>query len=271
MSITLNNINFLISLIKERSGISLSEEKLYLLESRLLPIAKKHKKENIESLVNMLRATPSEVIVKNIIEAMTTNESSFFRDTKPFEQFRDIAVPYLLKHVSNKKHFRIWSAACSTGQEPYSIAMTLLESPQYKDFSFEIVATDIASNVLEKAKNGLYSQFEVQRGVPITSLIKYFTQEGESWRIKDNVRDMVTFQTCNLIDSFNQMGSFDIIFCRNVLIYFDQETKMHVLENLKQCLEPHGLLFLGCAESIFAQTVAFKAMEGGTGIHTLAK
>lgn len=271
MSISFSNMKFLISLIKERSGICLTEEKLYLLDSRLQPIARKHHKDNIDNLVQLLRSEPHEAIIRDVIEAMTTNESSFFRDTKPFEQFRDIAIPYLAKHSPNKKHFRIWSAACSTGQEPYSIAMTLLESQQQNDFTFEILATDIADNVIEKARRGVYTQFEVQRGVPITLLIKYFTQNENNWEIKDNIKEMVTFQNFNLLDNPTSLGVFDVIFCRNVLIYFDQEVKMRALDNLKQCLEPHGLLFLGCSESIFTNTAAFQTLEGNTGIHILKK
>lgn len=207
MSISPSNLNFLLSLIKNASGIHLTEEKIYLLETRLLPVAKKHHHASLDAFITHLRGHADKAIETEIIEAMTTNESSFFRDIKPFEQFRDCVLPYLKKHMPNRKHLRIWSAACSTGQEPYSIAMTLLETAKQHGFTFEILATDIASHVVKKAEEGLYTQFEVQRGVPITMLIKYFTKENDCWRIKEEVRKTVRFQQCNLVENFANLDS----------------------------------------------------------------
>lgn len=271
MTLAPDDIQFLVGIIKKRSGIVLTEQKSYLLDSRLLPVAKSNHFETLAEMVKALRLTQDEAVLKAIIEAITTNESSFFRDITPFEQFRNVVLPYLTVHMPSKKKFRIWSAACSQGQEPYSIAMSLLEDGRYKDYQFDIVATDISIEALEKAKSGLYTQFEVQRGVPITYLVKYFEKEGECWRLRDQVRSMVQFQSCNLVGDFSQLGVFDIIFCRNVLIYFDQETKNEVLLKLSRQLEPHGLIFLSGTEGISAKSSPFSPLEDSTGIHRLVR
>jgi chemotaxis protein methyltransferase CheR len=190
---------------------------------------------------------------------MTTNESFFFRDKIPFDHFRDTIMPALLAARGAQRRVRIWCAACSTGQEPYSLAISLKEmGPQIAGWRVEIISTDISREVLEKAKAGIYSQFEVQRGLPIQLLVKYFTQVGEMWQIAPDVRAMVQYRTLNLLQDFSQLGTFDVVFCRNVLIYFDQERKIDVLGRLARIIEPDGYLVLGAAETVVGLTETFK-------------
>ncbi len=190
---------------------------------------------------------------------MTTNESFFFRDKIPFDHFRDTIMPGLLAARAAQRRMRIWCAACSTGQEPYSLAMLLKEmSQQVAGWRIEIISTDISREVLEKAKAGIYSQFEVQRGLPIQLLVKYFTQVGEMWQVAPEIRAMVQYRTLNLLQDFSQLGTFDVVFCRNVLIYFDQERKIDVLERLARVVEPDGYLVLGAAETVVGLTDTFK-------------
>lgn len=262
------DFEFLSGLLKVRSGLALTPEKTYLLESRLVPLAKERGLADIAAMVAALRAQPDEALMRDITDAMTTNESMFFRDHKPFDQFRDIVLPKVMEARADSKKIRIWSAACSNGQEPYSLAMLLCEQgDELAGWNIEIVATDICRKVLEKAREGFYSQFEVQRGLPITLLVKYFMQQEGQWRIKPEIRDMVKFQERNLLGSLSGMGRFDIILCRNVMIYFDEETKCEVLANVHGILEPHGFLFLGSTETIFSAMDKYKPVKDCRGLY----
>ena len=219
-----------------------------------------------------IRTKGGEEILTAVTEAMTTNESSFFRDIKPFEKFREFVLPKLLESRAAKRSFRIWCAAASTGQEPYSIAMILREEAEkLKGWRIEIVATDLSDEVLEKAKVGIYSQFEVQRGLPIQMLMKYFTQVKEMWQAEASLRAMVKFKNLNLLDDISALGAFDVIFCRNVLIYFDQETKGVILERMSKAMPPDGLLFLGGAETVLGVTKAFRPVNGQRGVYEQAE
>lgn len=250
MPLSEKEFRFLADTIKGYSGINLDNDKEYLLESRLLPIASKYGLGNLKDLVAYMRENKNESFLIEIMEAMTTNESLFFRDIKPFQYLTNIIIPEIIKKHPDKKTLKIWSAACSTGQEPYSVIMALLEDEKCKALDFSIFATDLDFHVLERAKEGLYSQFEVQRGVPINLLLKYFTQEGDQWRIKDDMRKKVKFEKFNLLDNAGSFDHFDIIMCRNVLIYFDEDTKKQVLHSLCSRMEPHSVLFLGASESV---------------------
>jgi chemotaxis protein methyltransferase CheR len=211
-------------LLKDQSGLDLAADKQYLIESRLLPLARKLL-SNIGDLVQKLKSGSIRINAQ-VVEAMTTNETFFFRDKTPFDHFRATIVPELKNARASRKALRIWCAAGSTGQEPYSLAMCLKEiSNQLRGWRTEIVATDLSEDVLEKSRSGLYSQFEVQRGLPIQMLVKYFKQAGDLWQINAEVRSMVQHRQLNLLHDFSHLGMFDVIFCRNVLIYFDQETK----------------------------------------------
>jgi chemotaxis protein methyltransferase CheR len=232
---------YLCELLKKRSGLALTADKEYLIESRLLPVARTHNCNSVSALILLIRTAVDPVLLNEVIEAMTTNESLFFRDTKPFEYLRKTLLP-AYKAQAGKSVLRIWSAACSTGQEPYSIAMCLQEeSAKMPGWKYEIVATDLASKVIEKSKEAVYSQFEVQRGLPIQMLVKYFTQLPDaSWQIKEPLRAMVAYRVQNLLEDFSTLGRFDIVFCRNVLIYFDEPTKAVVVERLAKVLGQGG-------------------------------
>jgi len=199
---------------------------------------------------------------------MTTNETFFFRDKIPFDHMRETILPVLTQARANRRSLRIWSAASSTGQEPYSIAMLLKEAGQsLQGWRIEIVASDLSQSVLEKSKAGLFSQFEVQRGLPIQLLVKHFTQVGELWQINADIRAMVQYRQLNLLHDFAQLGTFDVVFCRNVLIYFDQETKTGIFDRLAKVLEPDGVLALGAAESVIGVSDAFKPYPDRRGLY----
>ncbi len=262
------DFEFLSQMLKRRSGLTLNPDKVYLLESRLTPLARRRGLDGIDALVAELRRTNSETLAREITDAMTTNESFFFRDRTPFDIFERQVLPMLRQRRAARKRIRIWCAACSTGQEPYSLAMILKnQEAQWRDWSIEIIGTDIARPVLKKAEAGLYSQFEVQRGLPIQMLMKYFTQVGDQWQIAPEIRSMVKFKEFNLLDSFAPLGNFDVIYCRNVLIYFDQPTKKEVLERMRKIMPSDGVLFLGAAETVLGITDAFRPVRGQRGMY----
>src|SRR4051812_26106249 len=228
-AVTPLDYDYLRKMLRGRSGLVLSADKQYLVESRLLPLARRAGLGGLSELVQHLKGPNAEALTIEVDEAMTTNESFFFRDKVPFENFRDVILPSLMAARATQRRLRIWCAAAATGQEPYSLAMSLKEMGQkVAGWRIEIVATDLSTEVLEKAKAGIYSQFEVQRGLPIQLLVKYFTQIGETWQIAPDLRAMVQYRPLNLLHDFTHLGMFDVVFCRNVLIYFDQETKVNV-------------------------------------------
>jgi chemotaxis protein methyltransferase CheR len=259
---------YLRRLLRERSGLVLSADKHYLVESRLLSVARRAGTATLSELVQRLKAPNSERLIVEVVEAMTTNESFFFRDKVPFEQFRDTIMPALLTARGGTRRIRIWCAAASTGQEPYSLAMSLKEMGKaLEGCRVEILATDLSQEVLEKAKAGIYSQFEVQRGLPIQLLVKYFSQIGDTWQVAPEIRAMVQYRQLNLLNEFFQLGTFDVVFCRNVLIYFDQATKVSVLERLARVTERDGYLVLGAAETVVGLTEAFKPVVDRRGLY----
>jgi chemotaxis protein methyltransferase CheR len=265
---TPSDYDFLRKMLKTRSGLVLAAEKHYLVESRLMPIARKHSLLNLTGLVARLKAPDAEALTVEVVEAMTTNESFFFRDKLPFEQFRDTIIPALMAARGSSRRIRIWCAAAATGQEPYSLAIALKElGKELKGWRVEILATDISNEVLEKAKSGIYTQFEVQRGLPALMLIKYFSQIGETWQIAPEIRGMVKFMPLNLLDDFSHLGRFDVVFCRNVLIYFDQLTKSGVLDRIADVSERDGFLALGGAETVVGLTNRFKLIPDKRGLY----
>ena len=268
---TPQDFDYLRKMLRERSGQVLSAEKQYLAESRLLPVARKHGLAGLAELVDKLKATTAAApLTVEVIEAMTTNESFFFRDKMPFDHFRAVIMPALLAARAREKRIRIWCTACATGQEPYSLAMSLKAiGPALAGWRVEIVATDLSNEVLDKAKAGIYSQFEVQRGLPIQSLVKFFTKVDEAWQIAEEIRAMVKFRPLNLLNDFSPLGTFDLVFCRNVLIYFGQDTKIGVLNRLARQMPSDGFLILGAAETVVGLTDAFKPMADQRGIYVL--
>ncbi len=259
--------DYLRKLLKECSGLVLAADKQYLVESRLLPVAHRAGIGTLAELVQQLRGVKNGPLVTEVAEAMTTNESFFFRDKFPFEQFRETIMPALLAARAPHRRIRIWCAAASTGQEPYSLAMRLKEMGEMiAGRQIEIVATEFSTQVLEKAKSGIFSQFEVQRGLPIQLLIKYFDQIGNTWQINPDVRAMVQFRPLNLLHEFTHLGPFDLVFCRNVLIYFDHETKTRVLDRIARIMEQDGYLVLGAAETVVGLTDSFKPLPDCRGV-----
>lgn len=265
---TPQDYDFLCKLLKTRSGLVLSSAKHYLVESRLLPVARRAGLFNLSGLVARLRQPDAEQLTVEVVEAMMTNESFFFRDKVPFEQFRDTIMPALMTARASSRHIRIWCSAAATGQEPYSLAIVLKEmAKDLRGWRIEIVATDISNEVLEKARSGIYSQFEVQRGLPAMMLIKYFAQVAESWQIAPEIRSMVKFMPLNLLNDFTRLGRFDLVLCRNVLIYFDQPTKIDVLERIADVTERDGYLVLGGAETVVGLTPRFKPVPDQRGVY----
>ncbi|QOZ22608.1 protein-glutamate O-methyltransferase CheR [Bradyrhizobium sp. CCBAU 51753] len=256
---------YLRKLLKDHSGLDLSADKQYLIESRLLPLARKYGLSGIPDLVTKIRGG---AYIPQVVEAMTTNETFFFRDKVPFDHFRDTIMSDVLKARAARRSVRIWCAAGSTGQEPYSLAMCLKEmGAALAGWRVEIVATDLSQEVLEKSKAGIYSQFEVQRGLPIQMLVKYFKQSGELWQINPELRSMVQHRQLNLLHDFAQLGVFDVVFCRNVLIYFDQDTKINVFNRLARSMEADGFLVLGAAETVVGLTDSFKPVPERRGLY----
>ena len=258
---------YLRKILKDHSGLDLSADKQYLIESRLLPLSRKCGVPGIGELVQKMKSGSSSIIAQ-VVEAMTTNETFFFRDKIPFDHFRDTIMPEMLKARASRKSIRIWCAAGSTGQEPYSLAKSLKEmGAVLAGWRVEIIATDLSTEVLEKSKSGVYSQFEVQRGLPIQLLVKYFKQNGELWQVSPELRAMVQHRQLNLLHDFSQLGTFDVIFCRNVLIYFDQDTKINIFGRLAKAMEGDGFLVLGAAETVVGLTDVFKPFPDKRGLY----
>lgn len=242
--------DYLCRFLKDRSGLVLAAEKEYLVESRLAPVARRNACANVGQLIQRVMANGSDALRIEVVEAMMNNESFFFRDRIPFERMRDTILPDLSTKRAARKQIRIWCAACSTGQEPYSVAMLLDDYAGIHDWQIDILATDISNDALEQAKAGLYSQFEVQRGLPIQMLMRYFEQIDDQWQIGEKLRKRVRFRQSNLLSDFGSLGIFDVVFCRNVLIYFDHATKIDVLGRIRRSIAPDGYLVLGAAETM---------------------
>ena len=257
---------YLRKFLKERSGLDLSADKQYLVESRLIPLARRVGLAGIAELVQKIKGG-AEALTSEVVEAMTTNETFFFRDKIPFDHLRQTVLPELVQARASRRSLRIWCAASSTGQEPYSIAMCVKEFAGLAGWRVEIVGTDLSQAVLEKSKAGVFSQFEVQRGLPIQMLVKYFTQVGELWQLNADIRAMVQHRQLNLLQDFSHLGTFDVIFCRNVLIYFDQDTKTGIFERLARLLEGDGVLALGAAESVVGISDVFKPYPDRRGLY----
>jgi chemotaxis protein methyltransferase CheR len=271
MTAPLSSVAFetLATLLKTRSGLIIGTDKLYLLETRLAGIVKREKLTDMNGLAERLRRSGAgDGLARDVVEAMTTNESFFFRDDKPFLHFRNQALPRLVAARPPGGPLRVWSAASSSGQEAYSLAMIVAESSAaLSGRKVEIVGTDIARDQLARAREGLYSQFEVQRGLPVQMLMRYFRKEDSNWRIADPIRAMAQFREYNLLSDLRSLGRFDVVFCRNVLIYFDQPTKTRVLEAIAGLMPPDGLLYLGGAETVLGITPRFAPMQNERGVY----
>jgi chemotaxis protein methyltransferase CheR len=266
-----DNFTWICKHLFDTTGLVLGPDKLYLVESRLSPVARKYNAPDLDALTDAIRAGRNSDLMRDVTDAMMTNESFFFRDGKPFDQFKTVVLPRLLQARAANKTIRIWCAAASTGQEPYTIAMILKEeAAKLAGWRIEIVGTDLSREALDRAKLGAYSQFEVQRGLPITLLVKYFKQDGDRWLIAPELKTNITFKELNLLSDFTSLGTFDVVFCRNVLIYFDQPTKAKILDKISRMMPPDGVLYLGGAETVLGVTEKFAPMPNQRGIYIQA-
>lgn len=257
-----DNYRFLQEHIYSQVGIVLEEDKHYLFESRLAPIIRRLGLGTIDDLCALLKATCQAEISRQVVEAMTTNETYFFRDPAQYEAIRTVLLPRLIEERRDTKRLRFWSAAASTGQEAYSLAMRLVEAG-LSDWNIQILATDFSSKVLERARSGKYQQIEVNRGLPAALLVKYFRQSGAEWQLSDQVRRMVVFETIDLRSSMRALGPFDLVFCRNVMIYFDTQTKKNILKQLHGTMFRGGWLMLGGVETAFGVEEFFERRTVG--------
>ena len=266
------DVSFLVSFLRERTGMTVGTDKRGLIENRLGPIAAREKLAGVGDLIRLLKADPDHPLCEDVIDAMTTHETFFFRDLEPFDHLRKVLLPALLNERIQRRTLRIWSAACSTGQEAYSLAMLLEEvfaaNPSLgpiRSWKIEIVATDIGKRTLRRAKNGVYSRFEVSRGLSEALRARWFQPlEHGNWRVRDELKSRVVFKEHNLMESPSELGVFDLVLCRNLLIYFDLREKRQILSGLNSALAVDGRLMLGGAETLFGITPAFKREAGTT-------
>lgn len=256
-----NDFQFIYQLIRSECGIELDTGKEYLVDLRLSELAHAEGFGSVKKLIQSLMQTQSASLTRKTVDALTTNETSFFRDFKPFEYLRKEVIPYLSQRPN--KTINIWSAACSTGQEPYSIAMILQQYFPHllTEFQVNILATDISFNCLKIAQNGLYSQFQVNRGLPAAYLVRHFEQQGQDWQLKANIRELVKFREFNLIGPWNGLETMDVIFMSNVLMYFSSETKRMLFDRIHSLLKPDGYLFLGGSENPFSLNQHFVRVD----------
>lgn len=263
MTINLSAFTFISDLVRQDSAIIIGPGKEYLVESRLLPIARAEGHGDVGALIAKLQLTPDQRLRQRVVEAMTTNETSFFRDRDPFTLLNQVVLPELCRKRSATHRINVWSAACSSGQEPYSIAMSALDHPLItSDWQVQILATDISEEILHRAEQGRYSQLEVNRGLPAAMLVRHFERAETDWRVVPAVRNMVKFKRLNLGDPFD-LPLMDVIFLRNVLIYFDAATKADVLQRMRRVLKPDGFLFLGGSETTIGLDDGFERVAVG--------
>jgi len=250
MTVSASDFGYVSTLVRQRSAIVLEPGKEYLVEARLLPVAREAGLGSVGDLVARVRRAPTAPLAERVVEAMTTNETSWFRDVHPFSLLTDHLLPQLAVSRAAERRVRVWSAASSTGQEAYSIAMLLTDWLRTKPgWTASILATDLSQEVVDKARTGRYSQLEVNRGLPAPMLVKHFARSGTEWQVREELRRMVEFRTLNLATAFPSMPAFDIVFCRNVLIYFDTGTRRQVLDRIVRTMRPDGALLLGAAET----------------------
>jgi chemotaxis protein methyltransferase CheR len=267
-----DEVHYVRRLVLEHSAIALNAEKGYLVEARLTPLARSLGMASASELVARLRSSPDGELHRRAVDAMATHETSFFRDRKPFDVLREHVLPPLLARRAERRRLDVWSAGCSTGQEPYSIAMLLCEHfPELADWHVSILATDLSAVALDQASTGRFAQLEVNRGLPAQLLLKYFAKEGPDWVARPDLRARVAFRRLNLIEPWGRFPRFDLVFLRNVLIYFDEAAKRSVLARIADVLAPDGTLFLGSAETTLNAEARFRVVRhGGTSCYELA-
>ncbi len=263
---TPEEISAIADLVRRRSGVVIDIDKIYVLETRLAPVARREGFTTIAELIHDLKIRRDEALIWSVVEAMSSIETQFFRDRTPFDQMRDDVLPVLAP--VRRSGARIWSLGCSTGQEPYSLAMLAEEERgRYPGFHLEITAGDLSERCLEKARSGLYTQFEVQRGLPSKLLVKYFDKIDDAWVLSPRIRQMVSLSRINLLTDVRGQGPFDVIFCRNVVSAFDESTRKSVLEHIAASLAEDGYLVMGIDETAAQATEAFRPVAGRPGLY----
>ena len=261
------DFDYVRTVLKQRAAIVIDPGKEYLVEARLTPIARAMGCDGLGGLFDKLKAGPNSPLMTRVIEAMTTNETSWFRDMHPFEALRTKVIPEVLATRAAERTIRMWCGAASSGQEPFTVLIMLAERfPQLKDWTIDFVATDLSSEMIAKCQSGKFSQLEMNRGMPTPLLLKYFEREGLDWRVKPEIRSRVTFKTMNLATPWPQMRTMDIVFLRNVMIYFDVPTKRQILSGIHRLLRPGGWLFLGSAESTLGIHEGFERVAEGKSV-----
>jgi len=267
MAINPDDFDYIAKIVYDNSAIVLNHGKEYLVESRIAPLAEQHGFSSIADFVAKLRVTPYAQMHQDLIESMTTNETSFFRDIHPFDAIRKDVLPGLIESRSKTRKLHIWSCACSSGQEPYSLAMLIRENfPQLSAWNVSITASDISEDILAKARSGCYGSIEINRGLPMMLMVKYFEKKGVNWQVKKPIHDMIRFRQMNLIGRWPMMPKADIIMLRNVMIYFDKESKQSILDQIRRILQPDGYLFLGSAETTFNLDDSFERKMFGRAV-----
>ena len=262
------DFDYLRQMVREHSAIVLDEGKEYLVEMRLMSLARAEGVADVGALIRAMRSKSFGQLHRDVIDAMTTNETSFFRDLHPFETLKKEILPRMIEARASQKSLNIWCAACSSGQEPYTIAMVLKDNfPQLANWRVKILATDISPSMVVRARQGVFSQLEINRGLPAPFLIKYFSKDGASWAIKEDVKRFIEFREMNLATNWPAMPTFDIIFIRNVLIYFDLEMKRSILGRMRKVFKPDGVLFLGGAETTLNIDDSFQRVQEGRSVY----
>lgn len=272
MTLSPTDFQYVCRLVRDRSAIVLETGKEYLVESRLAPLAKAEGLESIDMIISALRRDPKGEMLEKVVEAMTTNETLFFRDQHPFEALREQVIPQAMERNRSSKSLSIWCAASSSGQEPYSVLMLMKEYfPELAEWKVRFMASDISQNMLNRVRAGAYSQLEINRGLPAKYLVKYFTKDGATWQIKDEIRSMLELRQINLCENWTAMPRFDIVMIRNVLIYFDTETKRSIMERIRGLLNPGGVMFLGGSETTINIDDEFERVrQGSTWVYRAA-
>lgn len=262
MSVSTRNFDFVRQLMRERSAVVLDDTQGYLVEARLLPLARTVGASTVDALVEQLRASTYGTLHSQVIEAMVTTETSFFRDFQPFEALRTQLLPEILQRRAGERQIALWSSACSSGQEAYSLAMLLAEAgPRLAGWNVQVHASDLSTAMLERAQRGVYTQAEVNRGLPAAYLVKYFDKSGAEWHVKDELRHMVRFQRIGLNGTWPMLPPMDVILMRNVLIYFDTETRRRILDKTRRLLKEGGFLLVGTAETMIGFETGFERLR----------
>jgi chemotaxis protein methyltransferase CheR len=266
-TLTPDAVSYVCDLVRNRSAIELDASKTYLVEARLAALARDRGYPTTIDLIQNARTKRVPDVERRIVEALTTNETSFFRDMHPFEALRTTIVPELITRNASRRSLNIWSAACSTGQELYSVAMSLrTHFPDLLNWNVRLLGTDISEEVLERARNARFSQIEVNRGLPAALLMKFFQRQEMHWQLVPELRAMTVFQKLNFIDTWPQLPQMDVVFLRNVLIYFSPETKKAILSKIRSVMAPHAVLFLGAAETTMGLDDAFVRVQAANSI-----